>query len=227
MVSQFRLLALRSTGNRKDFIGKSCGQSIGRQLLESCVQRHRGQVHRRVGQADQGDVQLRERPPALHHLHGRDRRHWWKKVQRGHQCRQRDPGSHHEIVPWIMTEVDVFWLQRTLMELLNQMDGFDVLGKVCVILWIYQIYQTLWNDNMPNISGQDDYGNQPTRHSGPCSSEAWKVFSFWFCLGINSKSTTYLDWIVRSRSLCRTSKPAWRCSRSTPTPSQRYPHLCD
>ena len=80
---------------------------------------------------------------------------------------------------------------------------------------------------MPNISGQDDYGNQPTRHSGPCSSKAWKVFSFWFCLGINSKSTTYLDWIVRSRSLCRTSKPAWRCSRSTPTPSQRYPHLCD
>merc|ERR1712107_345739 len=47
--------------------------------------------YRRVGQADQGDVQLRERPPALHHLHGRDRRHWWKKVQRGHQCRQRDP----------------------------------------------------------------------------------------------------------------------------------------
>ena len=46
---------------------------------------------------------------------------------------------------------------------------------------------------MPNISGQDDYGNQPTRHPGPCSSEAWKVFMFWFCLNINSILPLRLD----------------------------------
>ena len=51
----------------------------------------------------------------------------------------------------------------------------------------------------------------------------------YLCFGFVSILTQYyhLDWIERSRSLCRTSKPAWRCSRSTPTPSQRYPHLCD
>lgn len=41
------------------------------------VQLHRGQVHRRERQADQRDVQLRQGPPAVHHLHGWDRRHRW------------------------------------------------------------------------------------------------------------------------------------------------------
>ena len=56
-----------------------------------CVIGHRGQVHRRERQADQGDVQLRQGPPAVHHLHGRDRRHRRKAFQRGNQRRSRDP----------------------------------------------------------------------------------------------------------------------------------------
>ncbi|MBE3042688.1 26S protease regulatory subunit [Candidatus Bathyarchaeota archaeon] len=45
---------------------------------------HCGQVHRRVGPADQGDVRLRQGARALHHLHGRDRCHWRAPVLGGH-----------------------------------------------------------------------------------------------------------------------------------------------
>ena len=40
------------------------------------VQLHCGQVHRRKCQAHQGDVQLCQGSPALHHLHGWDWCHW-------------------------------------------------------------------------------------------------------------------------------------------------------
>jgi hypothetical protein len=51
-----------------------------RQLLEGRFVRHRGQVHRRERSPDPRDVQLRARPSALHHLHGRDRCHRRQKV---------------------------------------------------------------------------------------------------------------------------------------------------
>lgn len=41
------------------------------------VQLHRGQVHWWECQTDQRNVQLCKGPPAMHYLHGRDRRHRW------------------------------------------------------------------------------------------------------------------------------------------------------
>ena len=158
----------------------------------------------------------------MYHLHGRDRRHWWKKVQRGHQCRQRDPGSHLEIVLCNRNISTSVIFQRTLMELLNQMDGFDVLGKVCLIDFIrYTKYRgiiicLISQVKMIMATNRPDTLDPALLRPGR-----------YLCFGFVSILTQYyhLDWIERSRSLCRTSKPAWRCSRSTPTPSQRYPHL--
>jgi hypothetical protein len=48
--------------------------------------RHRRQVHRRVGPPDSRNVRLCQGARAVHHLHGRDRRHRRAALQRGHEC---------------------------------------------------------------------------------------------------------------------------------------------
>ena len=70
-----RRLTLRTSGNGKNFARESDREQHRRQLPQSGLLRHRGQVHRRVRAVDPRDVWLRQGARAVHHLHGRDRRH--------------------------------------------------------------------------------------------------------------------------------------------------------
>ena len=62
-------------------------------------------------------------------------------------------------------------IQRTLMELLNQMDGFEVLGQVkMIILLSHSLLMNIGENYHPPVSsivdkkkpGENDHGNQST-----------------------------------------------------------------
>ena len=68
---------LRAPGHGKDAPRARDRRKHGRQLPEGRRVGDRRQVHRRVGEADPGDVWVRAGPPAVHHLHGRGKRRFF------------------------------------------------------------------------------------------------------------------------------------------------------
>lgn len=54
--------------------------------FRSCLISHRRQVHWRISPSYSRNVRLRQRTRALHHLHGRNRRHRWPSFLGGYQC---------------------------------------------------------------------------------------------------------------------------------------------
>ena len=101
-------------GHGQDAAGEGHREQHRRQLPQGGVLRDRGQVHRRERAFDPRDVRIRrEHEPCIIFMDEVD--------AIGGKRFSEGTSADREI-------------QRTLMELLNQMDGFDVLGKVKMVM---------------------------------------------------------------------------------------------